>query len=148
MNCRYEVWAEHLDGESVFPPQAILSGPGVRVPSSGHAMGGEGWSHGRSQRDRALSEGAGAVPNLVHGAKLYCKLCHRTIFSLTLTLKIRGLVGVISFSCHSYDIIRIVALIYFTREGNSVTKFALEGWSWICRLLKTRFATDTCLKWR
>lgn len=42
---------------------------------------------------------------------------------------VRGLVGVITISCPLYDIMRIVALIYFTREGNSVTKFALEGCS-------------------
>lgn len=142
MNCRHEVWAEHLDGESVPLPKAILSGPGVRVPSSGHAVGGEGWSHGRSQRDRALSEGAGAVPNLVHGAKLYCKLCHRTIFFSNIDFEnkvVRGLVGMVTCSCHLYDIMRNVALIHFTWENYSVTIFALEGCSWVWRLLTTRF---------
>lgn len=80
-----------MDGESVPPPKAIQSGPRIRVPSSGHAVGGEGRSHGRSQRDRTLPEGARVVSNLVHGAKLYCKLCHRINISLTLTLKIWGL---------------------------------------------------------
>lgn len=63
-------------------------------------------------------------------------------------LKIRGLVGVILFSCYLYDIIRIVVLIYFIWEGNLVIKFVLEGWFWICRLLKIRFVIDICLKWR
>lgn len=42
---------------------------------------------------------------------------------------VRGLVGMVTCSCHLYDIMRNVALIHFTRENYSVTKFALEGCS-------------------
>lgn len=51
---------------------------------------------------------------------------------------VRGVVGMVTRSCHLYDIMRIVALIHFTRENYSVTKFALEGCFWVWRLL-TRF---------
>lgn len=46
MNCRYEVWVEYLDGESVFLFKVILLGLGVWVLSSGYVVGGEGWSYG------------------------------------------------------------------------------------------------------